>query len=113
MPNYPNRSDLRDVATYGDKANITRAKQAMPTGKPPTEVNYTAPGSLPDLLRPTERPNSPITTGADFGPGINSLQAGIPQRSPEQSAIDEIAAISLMYPTAELTSLLDKYRKNQ
>jgi hypothetical protein len=113
MPNYPNRSDLRDVPTYGDKAEITRSKQALPPGRPPTEVSYTAPGSLPDLLRPTERPNSPITTGANFGSGINALQAGIPLRSPQQSAIDEIAAISQMYPTEELTSLLDKYRKNQ
>jgi hypothetical protein len=108
-----NRTDLLNPPTYGDKANMARSKAAMPTGPSPSDVQNRkpsiGPGQLPSLLRPTERPNSPITTGANFGPGMNALQAGIPIRTEEQMAVDEIRAIVQIAPTDDLLNMLDRW----
>ena len=85
--NYPNRSDLRDAATrqarftgqtYGEGAAQIRAQQAVPAGAPPTVVQGQQMAQRPQpgaqaFNRPSERPNEPITSGADFGPGMNSM----------------------------------------
>ena len=67
--------------TYGEAGKQIAAQRAVPMGAPPTQAPPQAPrpmpGSLGDLTRPTERPNEPITAGADFGAGPSSLQAGI------------------------------------
>lgn len=118
MPKYANRSDLRDVPTYGDKTKRADAQRAVPIGKPPTsnvagqQNKYTAPGSLPDILRATEHPDQPITAGADFGEGMSALQAGIPQRSDGQMAMDEIRAIIKLYPNQDLLNMLDRFGAN-
>jgi hypothetical protein len=108
-----NRTDLLNPPTYGDKASMQRAQQAVPMGASPVDAQRTAPvvmpGSLPPLLGPTQRPNEPITAGANFGPGPSALQAGVPLRSETQVAVEELRAIAQLHPTEELTMMLDKW----
>ena len=114
MPQYPNRSDLRDRPTYGDVKAAQDAKRAVPVGPSPVDVmtRGVIPGSLPLFSRPTERPLEPITAGANFGLGMNAMQAGIPLRTERQMAVQEVAAIAQMHPTEDLNDLLDKYGNN-
>jgi len=114
MPqNYPNRSDLRDRPTYGEKKASADAQRAVPVGAPPTAGGASpvgpAPGSFGDFLRPSNRPNEPITAGANFGPGSTALQAGIPVFEPGMMAKNEVMAIARMFPSDDLDDLLDKY----
>lgn len=108
-----NRTDLLNPPTYGDKAKLERAQQAVPAGPSPVDAQRSAPvampGSLPPLLGPTQRPNEPITAGANFGPGPSALQAGVPLRSETQLAVEELRAIAQLHPTEELTMMLDKW----
>lgn len=108
-----NRTDLLNPPTYGDKVKLQRAQQAVPAGPSPVDAQRQAPvvqpGSLPPLLGPTNRPNEPITAGANFGPGPSALQAGVPLRSESQFAVDELRAIAQLHPTEELTMMLDKW----
>ena len=120
--NYPNRSDLRTAArvpiqtakgqTYGEAQRQTEAQRAMPIAAAPTDqaamVQRPIPGTLGALSRPTERPDEPITAGADFGSGPNAYQAGIPiMLNSQQSAIEELRAIYQMYPSDDLLDLLN------
>lgn len=108
-----NRTDLLNPPTYGDKAKMQRAQQAVPAGPSPVDAQRSAPmvkpGSLPPLLGPTKRPNEPITAGANFGPGPSALQAGVPIRTETQVAVEELRAIAQLHPTEELTMMLDKW----
>jgi hypothetical protein len=61
------------------------------------------------LFAATASPNEPITSGADFGPGMNSFQAGIPMPNPNNDAIIELRNISRMFPESGISDLLDKY----
>ncbi len=121
---YPNRSDLRGAGqkvtkqvvpgqTYGKGAEQMRAQQAVPMGRSPVEApvpQRPMPGSLGSFSRPTERPLEPITAGADFGPGPNSVMAGIPMlRSDVSSAVQELRSIAMQYGTDDLLDLLDVY----
>lgn len=126
MADYPNRSDLRNPATrkvnftgqtYGTAAAQERAQQAMPPGSAPVTVQAQQaaraaaprPGAKP-FLRATERPDEPITAGADFGAGPSAMQAGIrPRIIPEDNILDEMRALYALYPTEELGQLISKY----
>ena len=105
-----NRTDLLNPVTYGDKANMARSKAAMPIGPSPVDATQSSigPGQLPSLLRSSET-NRPITAGANFGAGPNALQAGVPIRTENQMAIEEIRAISRLHPTEDLLNMLDKW----
>ena len=111
MQQYPNRTDLRDRPTYGDAKKAKDAKKAVPVGPSPVDVNAQrrAPGMLPAFNRPTDRPSEPITAGANFGPGPNMMQAGIPLRTERQMALDELSSIAMMSPTSDLLDILDNY----
>ena len=111
MPQYPNRSDLRDRPTYGDAKKAKDAKKAVPVGPSPVDVNAQRrqPGTMPAFNRTTERPTEPITAGANFGAGPNMMQAGIPIRNERQMALDELRAIASMNPTSDLLDILDRY----
>ena len=111
MPQYPNRTDLRDRPTYGDAKKAKDAKKAVPVGPSPVDMqaNRPTPGSLLPLDRPNERPAEPITAGANFGPGPSMMQAGIPMRTQRQVAIDELRAIATINPTDDLLDILDRY----
>lgn len=117
--NYPNRSDLRNLTartatgqTYGKATEQMEAQRAVPMAPPPTETvrPRVQPGGGGPLTRMSERPEEPITAGADFGPGPNSVQAGIPMAvDPDADAIDELRAIYMAYPTPELAALINYY----
>jgi hypothetical protein len=102
--------------TYGEAKQQEQRTRAVPTGAAPTQtaaqqaarVTPNAPGSL---TAPTARPQEPITAGADFGPGINSAQAGIPLQATPQIASKEdlrerVRAIYSRYPNPNLYALL-------
>lgn len=95
---YPNRTDLNQGPRqlpitaapdqpYGE-AGAQRAAQAIapmasgpltnasptqdPNTPPPLAPGRLGPGQMPDLFRPTERPNEHFMTGVDAGPGQGS-----------------------------------------
>lgn len=127
---YPNRSDLRNPATrqvqftgqtYGQRAQQVRAQQAVPAGTSPATVQGQqmaaqqegptgpVPGARP-FARPTERPDEPITAGADFGPGPNRMQAGPrPRIIPNNPVVEQLKVLLQMYPNDELRMLVQRY----
>lgn len=99
---------------YGEAAKLMRGQKQVPTGASPTAAvqqprQGPRPGAVGDLLAPSNRPNEPITAGMDFGPGINSFQAGIMQSNPNNDAVIELRNISKMFPDSGISDLLDKY----
>lgn len=99
---------------YGEAAKLMRGQKQVPTGPSPTaqvqqQPKGPRPGAVTDLLAPSGRPNEPITAGADFGPGMNSFQAGIPMSNPNNDAVIELRNISKFFPDAGISDLLDKY----
>jgi hypothetical protein len=124
-----NRSDLNNPAkkvakqaargqTYGEGAKQMRAQEAVPMAPSPTGTPRAAapqpqgslPGRLGAFTRPSERPSEPLTAGADFGAGPNSVQAGMPFRPGSmESAIAELKALYEMYPSDTLGSILETY----
>lgn len=125
---YPNRTDLQNPAmsaargqTYGKAAQQMRAQQSVPMGRSPVEKagvqaakSYPIPGSLGAFTRPTERPNEPITAGANFGPGPDSIGAGIPMlMTPKMQAMEELRAIYQMFPNDDLADLLNAMTTEQ
>ena len=100
---------------YGMALAQQKSQQAVPMGQSPVSAPQqtkptTIPGSLTPLTAPTNRPNEPITAGADFGPGPTAMGAGIPMM-PSQGvmALEELRQISQMFPTDDLLDLLDAY----
>lgn len=51
------------------------------------------------LLAPTQRPNEPITSGVDFGPGANSNAIQLPNQEPTALAI--LRQIAMNDPSGE------------
>ena len=117
MAAYAQRTDLNSSAMtpqYGGIKALADAQKAVPMGPSPTgaapQMQRPMPGELGSLTRPTESPDEPITAGADFGPGPNSLAAGIPiVRSSNVVAIEELRSIAQMYASDDLLDLLDAY----
>lgn len=94
---YTNRTDLNRThslpvtavpgQTYGARVQQQNAQRMTPMAPPPAigaptggaasgaaapspaGGSFLAPGQLPPLDRPTERPNEPVTAGAKLGPG--------------------------------------------
>jgi len=116
MAAYANRTDLNaSQGTYGDIKKAKDAQRAVPMGKAPTDMGksapapqYSIPGTLGAFNRPTERPNEPITAGANFGAGPNAMAAGIPiMMNAQMQAKEELRAIYSMYPNEDLADLLN------
>ena len=127
MVDYPNRSDLRNPATrkvnftgqtYGQAAQQASSQQAVSPGSAPSDVAAQqvarpVPGAQ-SLTRPTERPDEPITAGANIGAGPNAMQAGlIPRMIPEDPVLDELRALYSMFPNDDLANLLSKYGESK
>ena len=123
-----NRTDLNNPAAklakstarspqYGVAAEQMRAQEAVPMGSAPTDVSAAravrqgpTPGSMGAFARPTERPAEPITAGADFGAGPNSIQAGVQMAvRTEDPVLDRLRQIYNAYPNDDLADLLDSY----
>lgn len=127
MVDYPNRSDLRNPATrkvnftgqtYGQATQQAASQQAVSPGSAPSDVAAQqvarpVPGAQ-SLTRPTERPDEPITAGANIGAGPNAMQAGlIPRMIPEDPVLDELRALYSMFPNDDLANLLSKYGESK
>ena len=103
--------------TYGKATEQRNAQRAVPMAAPPTEatgqpqMRRPMPGSLGDLTRPTERPNEPITAGADFGAGPSSLQAGImPAPSASNDVLEQLLYLNRLYPNPDVENLISVIR---
>lgn len=84
---YSNRSDLNKPVpmtaapgqTYGQAGAQLAAQKQMPIAPQPVPTPgaaappAVAPGSLGPLTAPTQRPDEPLTAGAPFGAGPNSM----------------------------------------
>lgn len=123
---YANRTDLNTalpVTTapgqpYGSRVAQERAQEALPMAPAPRPAmapgnprggDLQRPGPLPgelgDFLRPTERPNEPLTAGLATGPGPGpEVLAGA---FGADSGADELRAIYLRFPTESLRELLE------
>ena len=120
MPAYPQRTDLAVTTpaskTYGAAADSRRRQQAVPmgTGTPPPAVApvlqpVRPPQPIIPLDAPTRNPNEPITAGANFGPGMNAVGAGLPTMKPatdKMDLIDQIKYIYSKHPNTALYQLL-------
>jgi len=123
---YSNRSDLRNPATrrvaftgqtYGQGAAQQRAQDVVPAGSAAQDVaaqqmaGRVRPGARV-FGRPSERPQEPITAGADFGAGPNSLQAGIrPRMIPFDPVIERLKALYRLYPNDDLLAIITAHDK--
>ena len=112
MAAYAQRTDLNSSAMtpeYGGIKALADAQRAVPMGASPAaapQIQRPVPGAAGSLTRPTERPLEPVTAGANFGPGPNAMQAGIPIPTGDQ-ALAELRAIYAMYPNDDLADLID------
>ena len=103
--------------TYGEAGKQMAAQRAVPMGAPQTESQAPAqaprpmPGSLGSLTRPTDRPDEPITAGADFGAGPSSLQAGIlPAPSASNDVLEQLLYLNRLYPNPDVENLISVIR---
>jgi hypothetical protein len=98
---YSNRTDLQKArlpvqtgpsAQYGESAKLEQAQKTVPMATPPLPQGGPAespqsgpmgmeqaplPGQLGDIMRPTERPNEPVTAGIPSGPGPGPSLASV------------------------------------
>lgn len=129
---YPNRSDLRNPATrrveftgqtYGQGAAQQQAQDVVPAGSAEQDVRAQQiaaqgsprprPGAQP-FGRASERPDEPITAGANFGPGPNAINAGIrPKMIAKDSVELQLEALYRYYPTEGVRVLLDRMRQTR
>jgi hypothetical protein len=73
------------------------------------QVARPTPGAKP-LTRPTERPDEPITAGADIGAGPNAMQAGLrPRFIPVDDNLETLKALYRMYPSDGLLEVISEY----
>ena len=127
MVDYPNRSDLRNPATkkvaftgqtYGQATQQASSQQSVSPGSAPADVQAQqvvrpVPGAQ-SLTRPTERPDEPVTAGADIGAGPNALQAGLrPRVVPVDDTLETLRALYRMYPSDGLLEVLSSYTNRQ
>lgn len=114
---YPNRTDLNTPAPsqqYGQRVAQERAMAAIPLSPPrgpnvggvgaaPGQPAPTPPTPVTDLFAPTTRPDEPVTSGANLGPGAGPEAIG--------GAGDPIAlrlrAIYNLMPNEALRELLE------
>lgn len=102
---YSNRSDMRTQkvsvapsAQYGQGAALQRAQQAVPmAGAPATPTPGAGQGPMgppmtpPDLYRPTERPDEPMTHGLPVGPGAGPEALRMTTPAPNPAMTDPVA----------------------
>jgi len=126
--NYSNRTDLQNPATstarftgqtYGQATQQARSQQMVRPGVTPVtqdaqqmaaaQEQRPRPGAQP-FLRPSERPDEPITAGADFGPGPGSLEAGVaPRIIQEDDVLMRLREVYRLYPNEGLRVLISRY----
>jgi hypothetical protein len=70
------------------------------TAAPMAAVNDTAMAPITELLAPTNLPNQPITSGADFGPGSGSEVVSLPKNT-QPTVLSVLRQIAQNDPTGE------------
>ena len=119
---YPNRSDLRNSATstarftgqtYGEASAQEASQQAVRPGtSPATLQGQQAAAQAPQpgakaFNRPTERPNEPLTAGANFGPGPSAMDQRVRGRMiPFDDTVETLVALHNMFPNDGLKSII-------
>lgn len=123
---YSNRTDLQNPAkkiavqaakgqAYGQAGAQIAAQKAMPMAQAPSDGVITAPepvvqpGQFGPLDAMTSRPNEPITTGMDFGPGPGPEILPATGTGPLGSKDDLIMRVrqaAAKYPNPNLIQLL-------
>jgi hypothetical protein len=119
-----NRFDLQNPAqkiaksaakgqTYGKATEQMASQSAVPMGASPSDVSASRAAKqsakLTSIGAPTQRPDEPITAGANFGAGPNMYQAGIPMTTQTNMALEELRAIAMAFPNDDLDDLLSRY----
>lgn len=118
---YSNRKDLNTALPkqaapstsggrqYGDRKADMDAQSVVPLAPPPGEAPP-APGQLGPLAGPSRRPNEPVTTGVDAGPGRGSevlRYVNQQQAAPRAISVIEELSAQVSDPYVEsLTSLI-------
>jgi len=113
---FAKRTDLQyESQAYGDgvaydaaKAGAPLAKSPDVRGATPTAVRDAAEASVTPLFAPTQRPDEPITTGIDMGPGAGSdILMGRPQATEKLSdtlakmlPYDQTGEVAILYQNA-------------
>lgn len=86
---------------YGDGIRLEQMQAAVPTDANQAPQNR-------DLMRPTDRPNEPVTTGTPTGPGPGP-EAIAPAGVPAGSTLDlvlTVRAAAARFPNPNLLALL-------
>ena len=109
---FSKRTDLQYQSEgYGDGVAYDATKAGAPLAKSPdvrgatnTSVRQAAQEGVTPLYAPTQRPDEPITTGIDMGPGAGSdILMGSPQ--PTEKLSDTLAKMLPYDQTGEVAIL--------
>ena len=92
---------------YGQSAAMQRQQQAVPMSGP-ADLPRSRPEPT-DLFAPSQRPDEPVTAGADFGPGPGS--EALPMSPDVMAQADpieaELRALYAAYPNEDLRELIE------
>ena len=109
---FAKRTDLQFQPTeYGQGVEYDAAKAGAPLAKTPdvrgataTSVQSAAQEALTPLFAPSQRPDEPITTGIDVGPGLSSQVLSM-RPEPVEKLSDTLAKMLPYDQTGEITIL--------
>lgn len=109
---FAKRTDLQYQPTeYGQGVEYDAAKAGAPLAKTPdvrgataTSVQSAAQEALTPLFAPSQRPDEPITTGIDVGPGLGSQVLSM-RPEPVEKLSDTLAKMLPYDQTGEITIL--------
>lgn len=131
---YPNRSDLTAQPArsapnqpYGARAMQESAQRAVPMaggptlpavpgtsgvaagpvgGPPPSPAGGPLPGAAGDFLRPSERPDEPLTAGLPVGPGAGPSALPAPH-NPGSDILPQLQALYAAFPSEGLREIIE------
>lgn len=113
-----NRQPVQAAAgqAYGERQAQEQAQRAVPLPAappvqtpPPSSAPGALPGSFGDFLRPTERPNEPLTAGLPVGPGPGPEAVRVAP-NPQGDVEAQILALYRQSPNNDLLRLLRTVR---
>lgn len=93
------------VETAAIKAGAPLARTPDVRGIPTSQVQAAAQESVTPLYAPSQRPDEPVTTGIDMGPGLGSQALGINAAAPREK-LSDILSRMLPYDTTGEVAVL-------
>ena len=93
------------VETQAIKSGAPLAKTGDVKGMPASEVRSVAQGPVTELYSPTTRPDEPVTSGIDAGPGPGSSALMMQSRFAERKLSDILAEMIPFDNTGEVAIL--------